>query len=346
MRIYIVLAAALIHSLSLFAAKPVSAQEIGPFVFHPGLQITRAYTSVYGPDAEEFNKITGVTEEAVEIDYSDTRGIAARRTVRAVDRVGAQIYVIGFAEEMPQVLQGTTSLGLSTRTLEALRDNGEAAIALIYDTSLKPMNGVLTMVQRNVITSVLVEQEQVEIPVMRVAGAFRRGKRSATGDFTFLDNKHQPVLISYDIKFDFEDQPRTVRTVRVSAGSSQRAAMELTLRTLRRLDLYGIHFDFDKATLHRQTAALVRDIGEMLQANPAWALSIEGHTDSIGDAGYNQSLSEKRAAAVVTALVERHGVDPQRLQSFGRGESTPKSTNDTLQGRAINRRVELIRTDR
>ena len=117
-------------------------------------------------------------------------------------------------------------------------------------------------------------------------------------------------------------------------------------RILFKLDLYGIHFDFDKATLHRQTAELVKDIGEMLRDNPTWTLSIEGHTDSIGDAGYNQGLSERRAAAVITALVNRHGVDPARLQSVGRGETSPKATNDTLQGRAINRRVELVRTDR
>jgi outer membrane protein OmpA-like peptidoglycan-associated protein len=335
----------LAQAFCLMMALPAVAQQPGPLTFHTGLQITRAYTSVYGPDAEEFNKITSVTEDGFDIDYSDTRGIAALRTVRAIDREEAQIYVIGFAEEMPQVLQGTTSLGLSTRTLKELRNNGEAAIALIYDTSLKPMNGVLTMVERNVITSVLIEQQPVDIPVMRVAGAFKRGKRTATGDFTFLDNKNQPVLISYDIKFDFEERPRTVRTVRISAGS-QREAMEHTLRTLRRLDLYGIHFDFDKATLHRQTAALVRDIGEMLKDNPTWTLSIEGHTDSIGDAGYNQGLSERRAAAVITALVNRHGVAAPRLQSVGRGESNPKTTNDTLQGRAINRRVELVRTDR
>ena len=332
-------------ALCLILSGPVTAQQPGPFSLHPGLQITRAYTSVYGPDAEEFNKITAATEGNLEIDYSDTRGITARRTVRAIDRAEAQIYVIGFAEDMPPVLEGTTSLGLSTRILEDLRNNGEAAVALIYDTSLKPMNGVLTLVERNATEAVLVEQQPVEIKVMRVAGAFKRGKRSATGDFTFLDNKNQPVLVSYDIKFDFEERPRTVRTVRISTGS-QRQAMEHTLRTLRRLDLYGIHFDFDKATLHRQTAALVRDIGEMLTENPTWTLSIEGHTDAIGDPGYNQTLSERRAAAVITALVERHGVDPQRLTSVGHGASEPKSSNDTLQGRAINRRVELVRTDR
>ena len=339
------LAVILVQVVCLAVVNSAMAQDPGPFSLHPGLQITRAYTSVYGPDAEEFNKITTVSEDGLEIDYSDTRGITALRTVRAIDRTQGQIYVIGFAEGMPQVLEGTTSLGLSVRTLEELRSNGEAAVALIYDTSLKPMNGVLTLVGRNTTETVLIEQQPVEIPVLRVAGAFKRGKRTATGDFTFLDNKSQPVLVSYDIKFDFEERPRTVRTVRVSTGS-QRQAMEHTLRTLRRLDLYGIHFDFDKATLHRQTAALVRDIGEMLSENPAWTLSIEGHTDAIGEPGYNQTLSERRAAAVITALVERHGVDPQRLSSVGHGASEPKSSNDTLQGRAINRRVELVRTDR
>ena len=122
--------------------------------------------------------------------------------------------------------------------------------------------------------------------------------------------------------------------------------MEQTLRTIRKMDIYGIHFDFDKATLRPEASRLIADIGETLKLNPTWTLAIIGHTDSIGEAEYNQQLSLARAKSVVASLVKVHGIAPNRLSAVGAGESQPKAPNDTLQGRAENRRVELSRTDR
>ncbi len=122
--------------------------------------------------------------------------------------------------------------------------------------------------------------------------------------------------------------------------------MEQALKTVRRLELYGIHFDFGKARIRPDTKSLITDIATTLNNNPAWTLSIQGHTDSIGKKGFNQTLSDKRAAAVVNALVNQHGISPDRLQAVGFGQGKPKASNDTLQGRALNRRVELVRTDK
>ena len=82
-----------------------------------------------------------------------------------------------------------------------------------------------------------------------------------------------------------------------------------------------------------------------MKNNSTWRLQINGHTDSIGGEAANLVLSEARAASVKTALVNL-GIAPGRLQSAGLGESQPKGDNGTLQGRALNRRVELVRTDR
>ena len=70
-----------------------------------------------------------------------------------------------------------------------------------------------------------------------------------------------------------------------------------------------------------------------------------GHTDSIGPLAHNMRLSNDRAASVASALIAQ-GIAPDRLQIEGQGPTQPKATNDTLHGRALNRRVELIRTDR
>jgi len=72
-------------------------------------------------------------------------------------------------------------------------------------------------------------------------------------------------------------------------------------------------------------------------------LQLEGHTDNIGGASYNVDLSKQRSASVRKALIEKYGIAAERLASTGFGAARPKASNDTLEGRAQNRRVELIR---
>ena len=81
----------------------------------------------------------------------------------------------------------------------------------------------------------------------------------------------------------------------------------------------------------------------MLKEHPELKLMIEGHTDDVGAAATNQSLSEKRAEAVRKYLVDTYGVDMARLQAKGFGASKPVSGNDTPEGRQQNRRVELVK---
>ena len=81
----------------------------------------------------------------------------------------------------------------------------------------------------------------------------------------------------------------------------------------------------------------------MLKRHPDWKLKVEGHTDSISADDYNLKLSMRRATAVKDALVTRYGIAAARLTPDGLGETKPRATNDTLAGRARNRRVELVR---
>ena len=183
------------------------------------------------------------------------------------------------------------------------------------------------------------------MPALHASGTFAAGGKRGTGDFYFLDNKNNPLMLQSKIQFSWENEPREERITRVTAGASMRSAMEQSLNTLRRYDLYGIHFDFDKATIRPESAALIKEIALTLKNNPTWRLQINGYTDSIGDPAYNQKLSAARAASVAAALVKQ-GIAPGRLQSAGLGETQSKGDNATLQGRALNRRVELVRTDR
>ena len=116
------------------------------------------------------------------------------------------------------------------------------------------------------------------------------------------------------------------------------AALESDGRAL----IYGILFDFDQATLRPESQAALARLLAALQANPSMRLTIEGHTDSDGADDYNLDLSDRRARAVVAWLVAS-GIAAERLEAAGRGETRPVASNDTADGRALNRRVEAVR---
>lgn len=106
--------------------------------------------------------------------------------------------------------------------------------------------------------------------------------------------------------------------------------------------LYGIFFDFNKASLQPQSRPTLDEIAKYLKANAAQKLHVVGHTDSVGGVEPNQKLSQDRAAAVVAELVKSYGVAPARLRPAGVGLLAPVATNATEDGRARNRRVELL----
>lgn len=104
--------------------------------------------------------------------------------------------------------------------------------------------------------------------------------------------------------------------------------------------LRGIHFDFDKYNIKPEWEPVLDEAADVLTANPNIRVIIEGHTDAVGTDAYNMRLSERRAGAVYDYLL-RKGIAANRMSTVGYGESQPKAGNDTAEGRAINRRVEL-----
>ncbi|WP_263260923.1 OmpA family protein [Pseudomonas sp. RIT-PI-S] len=105
-------------------------------------------------------------------------------------------------------------------------------------------------------------------------------------------------------------------------------------------DAGDVLFEFDKSNLTAEAQSQLTALLDRLKAADVVSVKVEGHTDSMGTDRYNQGLSERRAASVVTFLVE-HGVSQAKLSSQGYGESRPVADNDTSEGRAQNRRVEL-----
>jgi outer membrane protein OmpA-like peptidoglycan-associated protein len=103
-----------------------------------------------------------------------------------------------------------------------------------------------------------------------------------------------------------------------------------------------INFDTGKSELKSDGEATVKEIAAMLKAAPAMKISIEGHTDNVGTAASNQKLSEARAKAVMDA-VAKAGIAKDRLAAKGLGQTVPIADNRTDEGKAKNRRVELVK---
>ena len=101
-----------------------------------------------------------------------------------------------------------------------------------------------------------------------------------------------------------------------------------------------VKFDFDKATIRQDAYDDIEVLADFMKQYDQTSTTVEGHTDSIGTDAYNQRLSMQRAESVRDALVNRYGVEANRLEAVGYGESRPVADNSTELGRAINRRVE------
>jgi OOP family OmpA-OmpF porin len=107
--------------------------------------------------------------------------------------------------------------------------------------------------------------------------------------------------------------------------------------------LYGIYFDTGKSTLKPESQPALKEISKLLTNDPSLKLYVVGHTDNVGIYDSNMKLSMDRAMAVVNALVSQFSVSAARLKACGDGPTAPVATNDTEEGKALNRRVELVK---
>jgi len=105
--------------------------------------------------------------------------------------------------------------------------------------------------------------------------------------------------------------------------------------------LRNVFFEFDRADIKPESEVELLEVVRLLQAHPKWKVEVQGHTDSVGTAMYNQQLSQRRAEAVRQFLIQR-GIKAERIQARGYGSSRPIAPNTTEEGRALNRRTEIL----
>ncbi|WP_445666655.1 OmpA family protein [Fodinibius sp. AD559] len=137
-----------------------------------------------------------------------------------------------------------------------------------------------------------------------------------------------------------EEKPMDTGKVEVEIDSE---AMKEDIEESGSVRIYGIHFDTDKATIKGKSESTLAEIANLLEQQSDLNLRVVGHTDATGSLEYNMDLSMQRAEAVVEFLTSNHGISADRLTPHGVGPLAPVASNQDEEGRARNRRVELVK---
>lgn len=137
-----------------------------------------------------------------------------------------------------------------------------------------------------------------------------------------------------------EDRAAMIGNVRIAAGGRN---LYDALAEKGRVATQGILFATGSDQIRPESTPTLKEIAAMLTEHPDLKLAIEGHTDNVGAAAANQTLSEKRSAAVKEFLVREYKIEAGRLNAAGLGASKPAVPNETPEGRQQNRRVELVK---
>jgi OmpA-OmpF porin, OOP family len=305
-----------------------------------------------------------------------TRTINTMRTVTRVDLENATDYRWNYNEQQPDTFPGSTAVGVSRKVLTALKAKGEADLRVpeggIAGALGSLLGGILSSPEMDSATmkqgrlkrveaqpvpfKVILNDDPVELMAIHARGQL--GESPA--EFWILDDGDNPLALKWEvagtrlqvIRLSYpENVPSTTKDA--GAGASSMPAVNAAAGTARRIEedlakdgrsiIYGIYFDFASDRIKEESEPVLSEIAEVLRSNPTWNLNVEGHTDSIGSDADNLDLSRRRSSAVKQALTTRYKINLKRLQTSGFGESRPKDRNDTMEGRARNRRVELVK---
>jgi outer membrane protein OmpA-like peptidoglycan-associated protein len=327
----------------------------------PGLTIVTAISDPKG-DYESIKTVESVTDKAVNLRYSSERHfngtlrrIKVQRAIDVTDLQNAILYLHHFDEKVAIRIPGSTAIGTSAGVLRALNTKGEAQLAIIERTgSASPVDKkthpnlydyqMVETIRRvgSRMYSVTVNEARVELPAIHAHGDYYGDK----ADFLFLDDERNPLTLKFRIGTATLDVVKIAYRCSPDASGPAAAAgsgIERALAESGRADIYAIFFSFNSDEIREESAPTLAEIAGVLKRHPDWKLAINGHTDNIASDTYNLQLSRRRAEAVKGALVSRYGIVAARLATAGLGEASPKDTNDTLEGRARNRRVELVK---
>jgi outer membrane protein OmpA-like peptidoglycan-associated protein len=359
----------------------VTTDSAGPAPLKEGMLVVTAVADMSG-DYESFKQITRIADDGVTLSYksehpksgdggsapsSANQDTSTSRTVLTNDLASAHDYAEIFGSNDPATFPGSTAISASHDVLAELKEKGttqfsfrpdglKGAISSLVNTlggiagidpksigdgSLAKSSKEECTLQRAgdglVAFPVLLNGEATKLPAVHAHCTTDDGP----ADFYMLDQPDYPLMLSW--KLGQGSQLQVIKIVYPAEKKAPAPKMEHDLEEKKKVEIYGIYFDFASDRLKPESTPVLDEIAQVMENHPDWKLSVSGHTDNIGGDAYNLDLSKRRAAAVKQALVTRYHIAPDHLTTDGYGASRPVDTNDTLEGRARNRRVELMR---
>ena len=237
----------------------------------------------------------------------------------------------------------------ATDVLEKFRNGGRPYAPTQYAGGPQYACTLVRSGAADVAVPVLVNDQPADLAAIRVLVTCPDAIQSEDGGAWryaayVLDQPSYPLILAADSQ---DGSARHLQVVKIffpapSPGATE-SALEAALGQQEPVPVYGIYFDFNSDTIKPESEPVLAEIAAVLRKHPSWRLALGGHTDNIGSPPANLALSERRTAAVKSALVARYRIAPERLTVAGYGQSRPVAPNDTYEGRARNRRVELQR---
>ncbi len=303
---------------------------------HPAIS-RYAGSVIIGYDFRKFDELV-MPLSSVEITYPPGAAVAKKNqkiegpTTRILYVAPPERSTLEVLRNYEQELKKAGFQTLFTCGTTACSPQSNGLVSFMYPTSRSQ-----TLKGENLPLVLTMPQEQRYVAAKRA---------SATGDL------YASVLVAKDTN---PGVPRTnnrsvvllevIETAAMDTGlvTVDASAMAKAIEATGHVALYGIHFDTNKAELKPESDGALQEIAKLLKQDANLKLLVVGHTDNVGGFDANVTLSERRAAAVFQALISKHGVAPARLRAVGVGMAAPVAPNESDDGRARNRRVELVR---
>jgi outer membrane protein OmpA-like peptidoglycan-associated protein len=313
----------------------------------PGMTMMKVWTTDKG-DLETLTQVQTVDDTSVNVSTSGpdrnnpSQTIRGARHICIADLQGGNMYITVWGSGYAERIHGATMFTLSQAEYQGLKNN--QTVPFTYVGSPKQMpggyvladkeEGTLARVEPNdVPVSVVLNEETKELPTIHAKGTLG----GHTVELFAVDDPHNPVVLDYHMP----DSSFRLKIMKITFPETK--GIEKQLETEGKATVYGIYFDFNSATIRPESAPVLKEIAQVMTDHPDWKLSVNGHTDNVGGDAYNMKLSVKRAESVKQALVSEYNIAGERFETAGFGAGSPVDTNDTPEGRAKNRRVELIK---
>lgn len=342
--------------------------QSGKIPIIPGTSFIGAWTRATG-DLEDIDQVQSIGPLALIIQHdgevisSADQAHGPRKTSEVdacrQDLERAKTYELDLPFPFPKVVRGVSRIVFPLGKMHELMSSGSTVLTHVeyhYQDALSEWEawvwkGEMKRVEsQDMGFSLIVNDQHVELPAIHIKGLLKVIENGgqlqvedAPAEAYILDDPSTPVVLSWKDGRDYGGNQRGVQwqLIKVSYPVPGKPTIEQQLVKQHKVITYGIYFDFNRDTIKPESEPVLKEIADAIADRPDWKLTITGHTDNIGGHNYNLDLSQRRSAAVKKALVERYHVAPNRLSSSGAGDSAPIDTNDTLEGRARNRRVEL-----